>query len=258
MKRIILTTILISIFSLAFAQNDLCKTCGPQGIGLENKRENIIDGKELEAPYNGVIHLRVTRFYVSSNISSASFIENDLIITANHNLMYSPFITKIELYLNGKWIKVKKKHLRIYHYHQGLFHKKSKDIAIIKIKNTSSIEEINHTKFKLKVYDDIDKKDEKIFHLTGFPCDRPNTLVDKRTTSKELSFDSTNKIVGYSNLYTCTGDSGAPFWFLDNEEYYVSSIHHGKMDIKTSDNKAINVGSKITADVIKWINEKYK
>ncbi len=255
MNKIIITTILIFIYSFSYSQSVVCKSCGPKGVDMEEKRENIVDGKELETPFNGIIHLRVTRNFISSNISTASFIDDDLIITANHNLMYSPFITKIELFLNEKWIKIKKRHLKIHHYHQGVFHKKAEDIAIIKIKNTIAIESSNYSSLDLTSFDGVAQKENKIYHLTGFPCDRPNILVDKKTSFKEFSEDSSNQFLGYRNLYTCTGDSGAPLWFFDNDTYYLCSIHHGKRIISDS-GEAINVGIKITQDVINWINKK--
>ena len=236
--------------------NNICTTCGPKGANLENKRENIENGKEIETPYNGIFHLKVTRAFFSTNVSTASFIKNYLVITANHNVMYSPLITKIEFFINGKWIKIKKKDLKIFHYHNGLFHKRRKDIALIKIENLDILRKIEHTNFNPQIYEEVKGKGNLTFHLTGFPCDKPNILVDKKTSSSALSMDSTNKIIGYEELYTCTGDSGAPLWFKSNDKYYLISIHHGGNDIGAFGNKTINIGVKITSDVLKWINEK--
>jgi V8-like Glu-specific endopeptidase len=250
-----LAIIYLTLIQPSISQNnpDVCTSCGPEG--LENTRENIDNLKELEDPYNGIFHLRVTRFFFSTNVSTASFLDNDLVITANHNLMYSPFITKIEFYLNGEWIKINKRHLKIYHYHKSLFHKKIKDIAVIKIKNLNALKDVKHTNFILQDYDDIENKENLDFHLTGFPCDRPNILVDKKTISTELSINNTNKIIGYKKLYTCTGDSGAPLWFEINGKYYLTSIHHGGNDIGVFENESINLGIKINADLINWIDE---
>lgn len=254
MKKIILTYILILICSLSFSQD---KNCGPHGLGLENKRINIIDGKELTNPYKGIIHLKIKRLFSGSNLSTASFIKNDLIITANHNVMYSPFITKIEIFVNGKWIKLKKKNVRIHHYHQGIFHNKNKDIAIIKIKNISVLEGVNITSFNAKPYAGITAYEKNDFHITGFPSDRPNILVDKSGSSSEFILDNSNNIIGYNNVYTCKGDSGAPLWYKSDNKYYLLGIHHGKKNIRTEQNITMNASILITPEVEKWIFNKY-
>lgn len=254
MNKIILTIVFILASSLSFSQSGVC---GPTGLGLENNRVHIIDGKELTAPFNGIIHLRVKRLFRAPKLSTASFIKKDLIITANHNVMNSPFITKIEVFVNGKWIKLKKKHLRIYHYHQGLFHNRNKDIAIIKIKDLTPLEGLDITTFKVKSYEHITAHEEKDFHLTGFPSDTPNTLVDKSGSSTEFILESSKKIVGYNNLYTCEGDSGAPLWFKEDNTFYVCGIHHGKKRIDTYNNKILNAAILITPTIEKWILKKY-
>ncbi|MFY0713693.1 trypsin-like serine protease [Seonamhaeicola sp. NFXS20] len=254
MNKTILTYILILICSLSFSQD---KNCGPHGLGLENKRINIMDGKELTSPYNGIIHLKIKRLFSRSNLSTASFIKNDLIITANHNVMCSPFITRIEIFVNNKWIKLKKRNVRIYHYHQGIFHNRNKDIAIIKIKNVSVLEGLNITNFNIKPYASIPTNEKNDFHTTGFPSDRPNILVDKSGSSSEFVLDNSNNIIGYNNLYTCKGDSGAPLWYQSDNKFYLLGIHHGKKNIKKEQNTTMNSSILITPQVEKWIFDKY-
>ncbi|QGK73186.1 serine protease [Flavobacterium sp. SLB02] len=250
MKQII-TFIFLVVGCLSYGQG-ICTDCGP--AGLENNRTNIVSGNEKLSPYNGIFHLRVTRGFIRTNLSTGTFIANDLIITANHNLMYSPFITKVEFFLNGNWIKIS--NYKIYHYHQSFLHKRNKDIAILKIFNLEKLKNISHTNFIPCDYSKIESTAGINFNLTGFPCDRPDTLVEKTTWSDNLLSDQTNTVFSYKKLYTCTGDSGAPLWFEKEGRNFIVSIHHGGNDFGAFDDNNTNVAIKITPDIITWINTK--
>jgi hypothetical protein len=104
MKKLLLVLVFFELTYPCFAQ-EVCTTCGPSG--LENYRTNVIGNREKDVPYNGIVRLIVTRFFFWTNYSTASFIADDIIITANHNVMYSPFITKVEIHSNDEWFKLK-------------------------------------------------------------------------------------------------------------------------------------------------------
>ncbi len=54
-------------------------------------------------------------------------------------------------------------------------------------------------------------------------------------------------------MFTCTGDSGAPLWLKDNNDFFIIGIHHGGgKDGKFYDNSNISV--KINDQIVNWIN----
>lgn len=235
-----------------------CKNdCGP--FEAINLRE-VIRGDNLKsAPYNGIIHIGVKRLGQSPRYSTASFIGKNLLLTANHNVMSSKFIVNIEfcLVLNGQdqWITLKKSDFEILHFTKK--HDKWNDVALIKLKNTNFLKNTNYTIFRTANIDDLKPAENIFYHLTGFPCDKPDILVDKKTQKKGLEFDTTNTIISYSNLFTCTGDSGAPLWIEKDNTFYILGIHHGGDDINAFPEKdQTNVSRKLTSDILKWIISK--
>ncbi|WP_269235021.1 trypsin-like serine peptidase [Flavobacterium flavigenum] len=249
--RISLAIVLLLVAVASWGQ---CN-CAPDS--LKNKR-NDISGNELGVqPYNAVTHLFVKRMYSDFHPSTASFIRKDVLITANHCLIRSPFISKIKMSISGVVVELKKRDFKIYHYHRSLFHKKSKDIAILVLtsQGVEKIESLKYSFFDAYAFNNSTQENLKI-HLTGFPCDRQDKLVDKFCSFRELKSSNNAVTVGYPNLFTCKGDSGAPLWYEDNGYFKLISIHHGGNDFGAFGTDAVNIGTKITDDVITWINSK--
>lgn len=240
-------------FGQDYPRNDNAK-CGTD-ILYENQRQIIDDGEQLMSPYNGIFQLKVTRAFFMEKYSTASFLGDRLVITANHNIMYSPFITNIEFYLNGKWIPVKRKNIKIHHFHQSLFHKKNKDIGLIELKDIKAIRNIEHVNFVPIDFENFDAERSFQYHLTGFPSDyKGPVLVDKTTDYSGLTIDShTKKQLGYEKLYTCKGDSGAPLWFESEGRFYVAGIHHGR-NSSSFQGISRNICTRIDAEVLSWIS----
>ncbi|MFD2585035.1 trypsin-like serine peptidase [Pedobacter vanadiisoli] len=252
MKIIILFNSLMLI-SIALLAQDCSDSCGP--AGKESLRTNILKEELNTSPFNSIVHIVVKRIYRSTGSpSTASFIDSNVLITANHSLIRSPFISDITLKMNGMSIKLKKRDFKIYHFHQGLFHKENKDIAILVLKKDVKDVLRSYSHFQLANFDLIRDTTHK-FHLTGFPFDRPDTLVDKTTGYNDLKKEPSGKVVGYG-LYTCKGDSGAPLWYEDNGIFKVVSIHHGKGGLPEFDCKTTNWGIKVTSEVVEWVNRK--
>lgn len=234
-----------------------CKNdCGP--YNKVNERKNITEGKLKEKPFDGIIHIGVKRLLSSPNYSTASFISENMLITANHNVMGEGAITSIAFCLStekgDRWVTLKSKYFDIIHLYQP--HDKWRDIALIKLKNTDFLKDYSFSIFELSDPASLHLENETLIHLTGFPCDRPDVLVEKNTPYENLLTDKTNRIIGYPTLFTCTGDSGAPLWVEKEGKYYIIGIHHGGDDLNPSafpEVEDINVSVKISDMIIDWI-----
>jgi len=238
---------------MALLAQDCSDSCGP--AGKENLRTNIVKEQLNTSPFNSIVHIVVKRIYRrTGSPSTASFIGGNVLITANHSLIRSPFISDIILKMNGMSVKLKKRDFKIYHFHQGLFHKENKDIAILVLRKDIKDALGDYSHFQLANFDLIKPNTEK-FHLTGFPFDRPDTLVDKTTGYKDIKKESSGNALGY-DLYTCKGDSGAPLWCQDNGIFKVVSIHHGKGGLSEFDCRTTNWGIKVTSEIIEWVDRK--
>jgi len=238
------------LFTEIVASGQQCKSPCSQ-LGNPNARRNILQDTSVE-PYSSIIQLSVKRWwnFRTINTSTASQYEKGRLITANHNLMFSPFIKSIELKFNNDTLKLRPRDFKTHHYHKWLWHKKRKDIAVLVLKDSLSNRLKGVTSFKLAKCVCVDTTDS--VHLTGFPCDRLDTLVDKVDTLK--LFDKKGRIVGY-NHYTCKGDSGAPIWMPKNNKYHLVAIHHG-CGRPPAFKKETNWGIAITEDVLKWVKSK--
>jgi V8-like Glu-specific endopeptidase len=249
--------ILLFIFNLVtlYAQEscdkvyDGCiKPCGP--ISERDNRTIIDESFNDKAPYNYVIHQTFDR-YTGFFSSTSSFIAPHILITAHHNVVRKSLIKGITFFnpINHKEsIYFKKSEFKIYTYKKKL--NTQTDIAIIVFKDPKKIAPYYNGCFVLK---DIlaCKSENSEAHLTGFPCDVPDTKIDKKDKLVNLQTSADMPIIGY-NFFTCTGDSGAPLWTIENNQPTVIGIHHGGNEGYL--NNCYNIAAKIDAAVINWIN----
>lgn len=231
-----------------FGQTErICTTCGPEGQA-EN-REFIPVAQRVDAPYNGVVKLNVKR-WIGGAYGTASAIAKDMLITANHNVMWDPFLRHLTFTIGDKDYFLRKSDYKVHHYHQGLFHNRAKDIAIIKITNPNKYLPEDVTFFAPSLAPAATQ--EYTYTMVGCPCDKKGEFMSKSATQDQVRQDLDLRFLVYPNLYTCTGDSGAALWYENNGSYNLVSIHHGKRNfIGLTGSK--NTGIKITQDVLNWI-----
>lgn len=243
----ILSFLFLGVINL-YAQDDCEKCLGK----IEWKSERILIQDEIDktGPFNSIVKLGVKKWYNGGYYGSASFLDDNTIITAQHNVIRKSHITRISYTLNGQLIQLRKKDCEIYYYKKKLFYKT--DVAIIKITNPDKIYPV---KTKFEIEPNILEKAESEIHLTGFPCDYSGKeKVNKKGNKSALKIDSSKKLIGYP-FYTCTGDSGAPLWFFTDEKHYLIGIHHGGNEGNIEyENTDYNVSVFLNNDVIDWIN----
>jgi V8-like Glu-specific endopeptidase len=224
------------------------KPCGPK----EKRDERIIlnDIQNNTAPYSYVIHQTFNR--VAGNFSStSSFISPNVLITAHHNVVRKGLIQGIRFYNpinHEESLYFKKREYKIYTYKNRL--NSLTDIAIIVFKDPKKIAPYYKGHFVLN--DIININPETEAHLTGFPCDVSDTKIDKKDLVKNLHTDDKYNLIGY-NMFTCTGDSGAPLWVLKDKTPTIIGIHHGGNEgyIKN----CFNISARINNDILNWINK---
>jgi len=245
--------VLFFVVSISFAQNDCdqiydgCKNpCGPK----EKREERIIlnANQSSIAPYSYIIHQTFNR--VSGDFSStSSFVAPNVLITAHHNVVRKYLINGITFYNpldHSQTIYFKKSEFKIYTYKNKL-HILS-DVAVIVFKDPKKIAPYYKGHFKFNEISNIDTNAEA--HLTGFPCDISDTKIDKKDFVKNLLTSNSYNFIGY-NMFTCTGDSGAPLWVIHDNEPTIIGIHHGGNE-GYIDN-CYNISTRINADILKWI-----
>lgn len=229
--------------------------CGPKA--KESERELIDSLKRQAKPYNSIVHIRYKRWV--TGWSSASFIGDDLIITARHSVGKKlGLATKwIEIYLPespSTCVKLSKRDFKIIEMGDDL----KGDIALVKILNSELQNRIKHSSLVCANTSAIEAlhNTKAIVHLTGFPCDKNGALIDKSLPANELVFTldgkAQNVFCAYG-IYTCTGDSGAPLWYEKDGVYYIIGVHHGGGKDASFDAE-LNMSLLINDDVINWIN----
>jgi V8-like Glu-specific endopeptidase len=251
-----LTYLLIAIGFFSYSQ-DSCKKipdncdnpCGP----IEKIQDRIIVGESMASlePYNFVIHQTFNRFFGKFS-STSSFIAPNVLITAHHNVRRKGLIKGITFYNpldHQQTIYFKKKEIEIYFYKSKLG--VATDIAIIIFKNKLKIAPFYFGCFQLQSIENITSTKQQV-HLTGFPCDISNTKVDKSDSFVNILPHETKPLLGY-NMFTCTGDSGAPLWIIENNNPTILGIHHGGNEGYF--NNCYNIAAKIDSNVINWINK---
>ncbi|MEP2936368.1 MAG: trypsin-like serine protease [Gilvibacter sp.] len=234
-------------FSMFGQTERVCTTCGPEGQA--DNRTFIPVSQRTDTPYNGVVKLNVKR-WIGGAYGTASAIAKDMLITANHNVMWDPFLRYLTFTVGDQDYFLRKSDYKVYHYHQGLIHKKTKDIAIIKITNPTKFLPENTTYFAPSLTPANDQ--EYSYTMVGCPCDKQGEFMSKSATQEGVRQDLDSRFLVYPNLYTCTGDSGAALWYENNGAYNLVSIHHGKRSFAGLTGSK-NAGIKITQDVLNWI-----
>lgn len=222
-------------------------SCGP--YSEINKRILVVDPLLTKEPFNFILHQEIKRG--SPNYSTGSFIAPNVIITAHHNV-YQDWLIRRVSFCNksvdkNKWITFKRREIEIIHFGNV---KLATDISIIVIKNQNKIKELYKGCFNVGNYKQINERNN--VHLTGFPCDFPDTLVDKSIDRRQLLEHGTLTLLGY-NMYTCTGDSGAPLWSLKDGKPTIIGIHHGGNEGNFEGE--VNCSAMITEEVLEWLKK---
>ncbi|MGJ7031019.1 trypsin-like serine peptidase [Niabella hirudinis] len=248
---------------LLFAATVSGQKCVCMPDALKDKRINIIGEDLKKRPNNAICKIQVSRWYnlgICKGVGTASFINDSVLITANHCLLKSLFIYRIVFLGRGKAdSSFSRKDFRIYHYPRSLFAKKYKDIAILVLtkQGKDKIRGLEHSAFEISDFKTLIGRDVDV-HVTGFPCDVPETLVDKTCSARSLIFNDEKggggridkTAVAYPKLCTVSGDSGAPLWYEADGVFKVVAIHHGR------DTRRGNWGVRISDDVVAWIGNK--
>lgn len=254
MKKIYFLLILHGFF--AFSQED-CKTipencdnpCGP--IEKIEARVVVDDSLAQMKPYNFVIHQTFNRLFGTYS-STSSFIAPDVLITAHHNVKNKGFIQGITFHNpidHSQTIYFKKREFTIYYYKSKLG--VSSDIALIKFKDKTKIAPFYYGSFQLQTFETITSTTAQV-HLTGFPCDMSDTKMDKSDSYVNILAHEKESLLGY-NMFTCTGDSGAPLWIMENNIPTLLGIHHGGNEGYFKN--CYNISAKIDINVQNWINQ---
>jgi len=253
MKIAVFIFILIFTTSKAFCQVqpnwEQCpgadSACGPyQSISF---REQLHGDRLKEVPNCFILHQGITRG--KTNYSTGSFIAPDMILTAHHNVWSKVTIRRYRFCNKAVdpslWVTLKPRDVEIITFGSV---KAPTDLAIIRIKNPQKLQKIYKGHFEIGSLDSSDSS--ALVHLTGFPCDLPDILVDKKTTISELNLKSESSLIGFQ-MYTCTGDSGAPLWTLTNGVPTIVGIHHGGGEHYFPDDW--NCAASIGPNVLDWI-----
>ena len=229
--------------------NNCDNPCGP--IERINDRLIISDRLEKSEPYSFVIHQTFNRLFGTFS-STSSFIAPDVLITAHHNVKRKGLIQGITFHnpINHKeTLYFKKKEFKIYFYKSKLG--VTTDIAIIKFKDKAKIAPFYYGSFQLQTFENITSTKEQV-HLTGFPCDMSNKKIDKSDLFTNILSHENQPLLGY-NMFTCTGDSGAPLWIMEKNIPTLLGIHHGGNEGYF--NNCYNISAKIDTNVLSWINQ---
>jgi hypothetical protein len=95
------------------------------------------------------------------------------------------------------------------------------DLAIIQLNNPQKLQQLYRGYFEIGLADSV--SESEIVHLTGFSCDIPDVLVDKRNELANIDRRTNRNLIGYQ-MYCRTGDSGAPIW-MDVMESQLSLVY---------------------------------
>lgn len=221
-------------------------SCGPQQY--DSQRVTIIGQSLQQAPFSFILHQEIKRG--GTNYSTGSFISPDMLITAHHNVFQPGFIRKLSFCNKSidpqHWVTFKRKEVEIFTFSSA---QAPTDIAIIKFKSPAKIRELYRGHFNVGSFGETG--DSAVFHLAGFPCDRPDTLVEKSVTTHRIRLHENQTLIGYQ-MYTCTGDSGAPLWYSHENSPTIVGIHHGGCERNFSTDW--NCSAQITSNVVAWID----
>jgi V8-like Glu-specific endopeptidase len=220
------------------------EACGPAS---EIKNRKKIEGAELNnVPNLYIVHQEISRG--SPNYSTGAFIAPNMILTAHHNVYKSFWIRKLAFCNKSvdkeKWIRFKRKEVTIFHFKNV---RAPTDISVIVFEDPKKIAPIYKGSFKVGANKSVKITD---VHLTGFPCDFPDMIMDRTRPYSELKQHKEKSLLGYS-MYTCTGDSGAPLWGLADGEPTIIGIHHGGGEGNFED--GFNCSAEITTEVMEWL-----
>lgn len=258
-----------SIF-LLISSNEIYaqKICGCCYDSVKQKRVDILGDRLRAAPFAGIVKLFVNSVDFRG---TASFISDNILITASHNLVANTEAKKLYFLITTNrgdtLIKIKKNEYNIELFGDRSGSDIKNDIALIVLKNNQKFDGLLISKLKIANFHDIYNQLVDTIHITGYPCDKEvdadfgnfkkDTLTDKFMTNKDsLYFNSDSTIAGFT-LCACSGDSGAPVWVNINGIFYVVGIYHGLSNI-IDFNKIMRVAALLDRRKIERINELIK
>lgn len=155
------------------------EACGP--VEVIHKRRVLLGEALQKTPYSYILHQEISRGG-SPNYSRGSFIAPHILITAHHNVMGN--VRKLAFCNKSvdteKWVRFKKKEVKIVHLGRV---DAPTDISLIIFKDRTKIAPLYRGHFKPT--DKLLASGTPV-HLTGFSCDKPDTLLDKHIPAGEL------------------------------------------------------------------------
>jgi len=243
MKKTILLFITI-LFSAAYSFSQNCVTDSENRTEItENIKEN-----------NFIAHIVVHRNRKRTFNATVSFISPKTLIGAGHSFRERWYtkIKKIELFIgqrneNGENIYTEK-HVftrdEIKLWVDPVFQKKGSpdfDFALVSLpKNIVS------DFFKLNTFEKVKTKTETV-NINGYPGDKGNKALWTKNTTVNNITEKENVLL--HDMFTYTGDSGAPIWSKINNTYYLIGVH-GTGHYR---NGSCNAGIKLTDERISLI-----
>lgn len=245
---ILRTSITIWLFFLVGFYSSFAQNC----ILNSNDRTEVVTNRKENS---FIAHIVVYRNFNRTFDATVSFISPNVIIGAGHSFREKFYtkIKKIELYIGQRNTETGNTYLakrtfkrdEITIWVDPIFQKKGNpenDYALVSL-NRNSVNEY----FNLLSFDDALKEIDTV-QINGYPGDKGNKeLWNKRAAISNIQ--SFQKIIVH-NMFTYTGDSGAPIWTKINDKYVILGVH-GTGHYK---NGSCNAGIKLTEHRIKHIN----
>jgi hypothetical protein len=152
----------------------------------EHKWDEISSDKLLKStPFNKIFHLSFKRHNDIPHYGTASFVSEDLLVTARHCVHHQQNLEYLELTsasVKNRWVRLNKKDFKIYYYTEKV-DSRANDIALIRIINQQKLKLLYSGHFELTDgnYDSV-----KEINITGFPYIKfainsisPDTLVNR-------------------------------------------------------------------------------
>ncbi len=219
-----ISTIVLVLFSILFFSTDLYS----QNCILDSEKR--IEIQKIKDPNTFIAHIKVYRNRNRVFNATVSFISPNVIVGAGHSFRerwYSK-IRKIEIFIgqrneNGINTYIAKhtfnrKDIELWVHSK--FQKSGNpdyDYALVSL-NKNIVDRY----FKLATFNSVKSKIDSV-HINGYPGDKGNIELWTKNTTKNNITEKQNVLL--HNMYTFTGDSGAPIWCEVDNNLYILGIH---------------------------------
>lgn len=260
-----LTSIILIIGVICNISAQAQKRCGCCYDSAKAKRVDIVGEKLKQKPYTAMVKL-----FINSNRfrGTGSFIANNVLLTAKHNLFHGKRHKKLFLHVNSSLgsalVILRKKDYRIFYKGDT---EMEDDIALIKITNPEKVMHLDIFNFTVENFENIKSLTNDTIHVTGYPCDkeleRPDvklmgdTLTDKYISPVDsIIFNRDRTIMGFYTC-ACAGDSGAPLWVIINDNIYVIGVYRG-LSNSIDSKKITSIAVVLNQQKVDWVNSVLK